>query len=94
MDICVRTVRYRLHQRRNHWPADVRSISLEGLEFLGVDSTGRIYWDGKPVEITRTFSLTWWQKVGAVATVVSAVAVAVVEWLQFLGDMAPPLVNW
>jgi hypothetical protein len=41
------------HARTNihpeHWPADVRSVSPEGLTYLGLDRKGRLYLDGEPV---------------------------------------------
>jgi hypothetical protein len=47
------------------WPPGVRTIGQDELDCLGVDRRGNLYWDGKPVEV-RHFSLTLWQKVGAV----------------------------
>ena len=71
--------------RQPHWPDDVRVISQDGLNFIGVDSSGRMYWDGKPIEIARTFSLTWWQKAGAVIGLLSGVSLALVDVARFLG---------
>ena len=42
--------------------------------FVGVDQEAALYWDGKPVEIKRPLSLTVWQRIGAVAVTLSAVA--------------------
>jgi hypothetical protein len=45
------------------WPKGVRGISIEEVDLLGVDNNGRLYWDGKPVEVSRR--LTRWQTFGA-----------------------------
>jgi len=66
------------------WPPGVRPISQDGLGHLGVSDDGTLYWDGRPVEVRRSFSLTWWQTVGAalvtIAAVVSAAAAVVSAW--------------
>ena len=67
------------------WPLGVSPITCADIESLGVGKDGRLYWDGKPIEIRKTPSLSWWQKMGAIAATVSAVVVAFVELLTFLG---------
>ena len=44
-------------------PGKLRSISTDEIDLLQVDRNGRLYWDGKPVEVSRR--LTFWQSVGA-----------------------------
>jgi hypothetical protein len=44
-------------------PGKLRSISMDKIDLLQVDRNGRLYWDGKPVEVSRR--LTFWQSVGA-----------------------------
>ncbi len=44
------------------------------MQLLGFDKDGNFYWDGKPVEVRRTFSLTRWQKVGAFIVAAAAIA--------------------
>ena len=58
------------------WPPGVRAIGQDELDCLGVDRRGNLYWDGKPVEV-RHFSLTFWQKVGAVIIAGSALVAAI-----------------
>ena len=70
---------------RPGWPPDVRSISLEGVDYIGVDDHGRLYWDGHRIEIARTLSLTRAQNFIAVLGVLAAVAVGAVESLRFFG---------
>src|SRR3546814_15303567 len=56
------------------WPPGVRSISIDGLSHLGVGNDGRLYWDGKPVEVARAFSLSRLQFVYAIVTLLVAIA--------------------
>src|ERR1700721_1757781 len=44
-------------------PGKFRSISMDEIDSLQVDRNGRLYWDGKPVEVSRR--LTFCQSVGA-----------------------------
>jgi len=66
--------------RRDHWPAGVYTVSLEGLDHLGVGKDGLLYWDGKLVKTTRKITLDTQERVlawiVAGATVVAAVATA------------------
>jgi hypothetical protein len=45
-------------------PGKLRSISMDKIDLLQVDRNGRLYWDGKPVEVSRR--LTFWQSVGGI----------------------------
>ena len=67
---------------KSKWPKDVRPIGMSEVDGLGIDSDGRLYWNGKPVEIIgRRIDLTWTQ------TVV-AIAVAVFTAIAALGTLA------
>jgi hypothetical protein len=45
---------------QSKWPASVRPISMSESGGLGIDRSGRLYWDGKPVEIIgQRLDLTW-----------------------------------
>lgn len=75
------------HGRTNihpeHWPSDVRMVSLKGLGYLGLDNKGQLYLDGEQVYTVRRWSnverilaglgvtAAW---VGAIATGISACA--------------------
>ena len=74
----------RTGERRPHWPPDVRGISLEGLSQLGLDSRGRLYWDGQRLEVQR-FELSSGQAIGAFLGIAAAVSVAVFDALRFFG---------
>ena len=64
----------------------MRPISLDGLAHLGVGDDGRIYWDGRQVEVARTFNLTWWQKAGAIAVAASSVVAAAAAVASAIAD--------
>jgi len=57
---------------------------------MGVNDLGRLYWDGKPIEIVKTFSLNRWQTAIALLTLVAALLAgsaaalsAYVTWQQW-----------
>lgn len=58
------------------WPKGVRPISMEGIDALGVGDDGRVYWDGRAIVTEKRLTLSFWQKVGGVLTVASAIVVA------------------
>ena len=67
---------------KTQWPANVREITIKETSGLGVDESGRLHWNGKPVEIIgQRLDLTWAQfiiaVVVAVATVIAALATSV-----------------
>jgi hypothetical protein len=55
------------------WPDGVKEIAIADLGRLGVDGGNQLYWDGRPVEIRKSLSLTRAQK--WVAGIVTACAV-------------------
>lgn len=59
-----------------NWPSKVKSITIDGLSLIGLDEDLNLYWDGHLIEVKRPLSLTFWQKLGAFITVVSAVVAA------------------
>lgn len=74
---------FRTNIHPEHWPADVRMVSLGSMAFLGMDSKGHLYLDGEPVYTAKRWSTAerslaglgigaaW---VGAIATIVQAYA--------------------
>ena len=53
---------------KSKWPSDVREISTAESGGLGIDSNGRLHWNGKPVEIVgRRLDLTKTQAAVALA---------------------------
>ena len=71
-----------------HWPTGVRPISLDGLVLVGVGDDGRLYWDGLPVEVAKTFTLSWWQRLGAVAVSIAAIVAAIAACVSAYADIA------
>lgn len=55
--------------------SDLHPISLDQLDQLSLDSTGRLYWKGQ--EVVTTLALPWWVQVvtivGAFAGLIAAV---------------------
>ena len=79
------------------WPKGVRQIAMTETGGLGIDRDGRLYWNGKPVEIVgRQLDLTTTQIVVAivvaVATVVGAAGTCFQGWAAY-HDWACK-VNW
>jgi hypothetical protein len=73
---------------RSMWPKTVRPIGLDEADGLGIDRDGRLYWNGKPVEIigqrldlTRTQA--WVAIAVAVFTGIAAAGTAVQGWTAY-----------
>jgi hypothetical protein len=67
---------------KSKWPKDVRPIGMSEADGLGIDPDGRLYWNGKPVEIIgRRIDLTWTQ-------IAIAFAVAIFTAIGALGTLA------
>lgn len=69
------------------WPPGVRPISWSQMDALGVDNDGLLYWHGKPVEIRRSLTLTFWQSAGGAFVSGSAVVIAVIELIRLGKEM-------
>jgi hypothetical protein len=74
------------------WPRGVRKISQIGLDNIGIDNEGRLYWSGHMVKEANPLELTHQQEVSAIIAVVSGVvlalstlALAVVDTVRLLG---------
>lgn len=65
-----------------NWPKGVRTIGQDELDKLGVDRWGRIYWDGKTVEI-REFRLRWPERIIAFIGVFFAVIAVIIQTWQW-----------
>jgi hypothetical protein len=63
------------------WSRDVRRISLDDVDGLGIDGANRLYWNGKRVITGQRLDLTWSQFLVALAvaifTAIAAAATAV-----------------
>jgi hypothetical protein len=74
------------------WPRGVHKNSQIGLDNIGVDDEGRLYWNGKMVKEANPLELTYPQQVSAIIAVASGVvlalstlALAVVDAARVLG---------
>jgi hypothetical protein len=73
---------------QSKWPKSVRPISIDEAGGLGVDRDGRLYWNGKAVEIIgRRLDLTRTQTGVAIAiavfTAIAAAGTAVQGWTAY-----------
>ena len=66
------------------WPDGVRNITIGQISMLGVDNENQLYWDGKPVQIRRRVTLSFWQALGTfllvVFTVIGGIGAAAQGW--------------
>lgn len=53
----------------------------------GISDDGNLYWDGKPIEVCKTFGLKWWQLLLAIMTAVGALLSGVVALVGLLLDV-------
>lgn len=65
--------------------SDVKTITLDQLDRLGVDAQNKLYWDGKPLVTEERIVLARWVNVAVFAGSVSTLVVAIVEVLRFIG---------
>jgi hypothetical protein len=73
---------------QSKWPKNVRPIALKEAGGLGIDRDGRLYWNGKGVEIIgQRLDLTKTQAVVAIAiavfTAIAALGTAVQGWTAY-----------
>jgi hypothetical protein len=73
---------------KTRWPRHVRPISMAESDGLGIDNDGRLYWNGKPVEIIgRRVDLTRVQAAFAIAvavfTIIGAIGGAAQGWVAY-----------
>ncbi|MBR1277461.1 hypothetical protein [Bradyrhizobium sp. AUGA SZCCT0283] len=73
---------------KSRWPKTVRPISTGESDGIGIDRDGRLYWDGRPVEIIgRRLDLTNFQiflaVVVALFTVVGGIGAAAQGWAAY-----------
>jgi hypothetical protein len=65
------------------WPRNVRPIAIAETNGLGIDSSGRLHWDGRPVEIIgRRLDLTRTQAFVAIVVAVFTAIAAISTLIQ------------
>ena len=67
------------------WPKDVRSITRDGLDNMGVDKEGDLYWRRKQMGSTKKFRLTRNQGIGAGIAIGASAVQALPDVLRFIG---------
>jgi hypothetical protein len=72
-----------LRAKENSMP-DIHGITFDEIGKLGVDETGRLYWDGKPVVTRQEVRLQWWVNLAVIAAGVGTVSIAISSWLAFI----------
>jgi hypothetical protein len=73
---------------KKKWPKDVRPIATKEGDGLGIDNDGRLYWNGKPVEIVgRRLDLTrgqfWIAVIVAIFTAIAGIGAAAQGWAAY-----------
>lgn len=65
--------------------AEIKTITLDELDRLGVDDRNNLYWDKKPLVTEEKITLQKWVNFAIVIGAGSALASAIVEVLKFCG---------
>lgn len=65
------------------WPKHVRVLSIEGMDNLGVDDAGQLYWKGEKIKTASQVELTTEQGWGAWILILSAAVLALIEAFRF-----------
>lgn len=78
-----------LYDTPNHWPREVRHLSIDAMDALGHDpGSNQLYWDGQPLVTEKRFS-TFERSLAIVGLVFAGVGVlatvaqAVIAWLEY-----------
>lgn len=68
-----------------HWPNGVKPISMEGSSFIGVEpNTGRLYWDGRPVQMQSKVTLRGYEQALATLATIGTLLAGIVPFGQAL----------
>ena len=78
----------RTRSGNSSWPRGVHKISQIGLDNLGVDNEGRLYWNGQMIKEANPLELTYPQEVSAIIAIVSGVVLAVATLVLAVVDAA------
>lgn len=61
---------------------------MEGVGSIGVGDDGTLYWEGKPIVVRKTVTLSRFQAAGAVVVALASVAAAVATCVSAYADLA------
>jgi hypothetical protein len=76
-DFDPRYPKTRIASGKPSWPRGVHKISQIGLDNIGIDDVGRLYWNGHMIKEANPLELTYPQEVSAIIAVASGVVLAV-----------------
>ena len=62
------------------WPEGVHKLTFGD---FGVGRDGRLFWDGKPVEVQQHIRFSWLQALGAIIIAVAALATGLKDGHEF-----------
>ncbi|WP_297812872.1 hypothetical protein [uncultured Methylophaga sp.] len=64
---------------------EIKSITIDELDHLGIDEDNNLYWHGKPVHIKQKIELESWLNIAIISGAISTVVIAIIEVLRFFG---------
>jgi hypothetical protein len=67
---------------------DIRSITTDELDRLGIDESNKLYWDGMQVVTDQKLVFEWWVNWAVILTAASTLALAAIEILEVLGPVS------
>lgn len=69
---------------RSRWPRGVKPIGYGQMDKIGVDAEGRLYWDGKRVEVSRRLDLStgerWFALIVGAFTIMGSIGAVAQGW--------------
>jgi hypothetical protein len=73
---------------KSKWPRDVRPIAISETGGLGIDPDGRLYWNGRPVEIVSsridlTGTQAFFAVLVAICTAIGGIGAAAQGWAAY-----------
>jgi hypothetical protein len=69
-----------------HWPKDVRQLTFDEGDKLGVrDTDNALFWDGKEIQTRQVVSLRWIELALACLAAVGTFGVFALEFARFMG---------
>ena len=76
-DFDLRYSKARTTSGKPSWSGGVHKISQIGLDYIGIDHEGRLYWNGHRIKEANPLELTYPQEVSAIVAIASGVVLAV-----------------
>lgn len=67
---------------------DIRPIEIDEMGRMGLDAENQLYWNGELIKVKKRISLTLWQKIGAIITVLSTFSLALFDAIRFFQSLS------